>query len=185
MGAEEELDSQVIRRRDLIRLGEEFTAALRPLGDLIDHVKEGNDRFKDGALMFGIITKWLRVAVVLSVLVLMLQITLAVLMWSTLAIQTKVAHQQQKDSAAQAAVAADMRRMVATANELLKRADEADERDSTLAQVTLVPELDPAKAEEAPLKVRITPPVHYDDRGAKKPEHAPAVELPVPMDTIQ
>ncbi len=180
---DQEQDSQVIRRSDLVELGKSFADALQPLGALVSHMQESNIRYSNSENSLRAVGHWLKVAVALLCLLLMLQVFFALLMLQGVNNQTIAIDKQAAIEQLQTATTAELNRLKASTTVTAEKVTKAEERADSQASLSLVPELDPVKARRSPVKLRITPPVTAavdpEPVASAKPEPAHPAPKPV------
>lgn len=186
-------DSQVIRRQDLVELADDFKEALKPVGTVIEHVKESNFRYTRTNSRLKHVTWWLAAVVVLLVL------TLGAVLYAlyTLGVTAKrvdeTATRQGNMEQQFQTTATELGKVRTTTEDTQQKMAKAKEREDSKPTVELVPEEDPVKARKSPLKVRVTAPkgsavptptaVHVLPRrpAQKKPK---SVEIPISAEAL-
>lgn len=182
-------DTPIIRRQDLLDLGDKFKQSLAPAGGLIGLVSEQNETQRDTNRCVKVTSKqqtkhsWL--LFLLSAIVL----TVAVVQIHASIIQNR-ANIQQKEVAKSNVqtrkeledVTKELRGLVKLAKKTGEQVEDIKEEQEDEPEVQLVAETDPVKAKRAPVKVRIIPRKPSRKAGARASSPPPTqatVELPI------
>lgn len=180
-------ESTLIRRQDLLDLGDTLSAAARPMSQLTNLVREQNDIQRDTNKYVRVTSKrqanqgWVLLALTIMVAsVAVVQIHASVLQEGARAKQEEVVESIAKTQAELDSLTIEMRGLVALTKKTKEGVEDIKEEQADKASVQLVPETDPVKAKKSPVKVRIVPPRPRSSSGEEVP-FAPsaAVELPV------
>jgi hypothetical protein len=168
----EEHPSQIIRRQDLVELGDKFTAALLPVATLVQFQQESihtMERLHAGmeyqARATRMQTMFLWAVMVTAVVVLCLVYNVA----------NKVEEQSLRMGSIQSQLNSTVDKvqlLSRTTKETNDSVSAAEERARTQPTVQLLPELDPEKAKRAPMKLRIETP--SEESSPKAPSAPPA-----------
>lgn len=150
--------SQIIRREDLVNLGNAFKSSLSPVGGLVDHVKQQNDNsvlllegMKSQARHADRLQRW--------VLYLTLVISVGILIHlGSLYRLTQVSKQVDSTAKKLESVSTAVVSVKKSAEATQAGVEEVSQAQSEASRVELIPELDPMKAKEAPLRVRVVTP---------------------------
>jgi hypothetical protein len=146
--------------------------------------KKGNKLTRESNELAKKNSKMLRAVILLflgSVLILLAVSGLAWLIFKDVA---TVEQNMGKSVAKQDGLIEDVKKLVTQAKKTDEKLDDAKDAIDARPSVELVPEPDPEKAKDAPIKVRIIPPKNPKSGGEKHHPPAPtqtAVEVPLPV----
>lgn len=145
-------EAQVIRRQDLLDLGESFKEALSPIADLVKHVQEQNVTSNELLLSMakhdeGIkrVNRWLLLLAFGALVAISIHIVSVLNLYRMVLRMETTAEELNK-----------LARKVDDGNKVTKNVKSAVEEQTKGPCVAVVAEDDPEEAKEAPLKVRIT-----------------------------
>lgn len=187
--ARDDEGSMFVRRQDLIDLGNTFSAAVRPIEQLMALVREQNDTQRDTNSRVKSTSKqqakhgWLLLALTVGLITVgAVQIRASVLQSRTSKQQEEATHDISQTRKELGELAKEMRGLVAVAKKTKENVDDIKEEQAVEPSVQLVPETDPVKAKKSPVKVRITPRKPFKRSGSSKespPAAQSAIELPI------
>jgi hypothetical protein len=181
--------SQVIRRKDIRELGDDFKKALRPLSTLVDRMKEQNIDSRHTKKRMVWVVRWLIMLSVggLAVLAMLYVANRMMTKAALLMDESNLRQKQMQDEQRQ--LFDELKKLTSVAKETKKTVEGIEEEQEEKAKVELVPETDPVKALHAPVKVRILPSRKskspLGDGKVKAPSPAQsAVEFPIPKHSV-
>jgi methyl-accepting chemotaxis protein len=169
------LDSQVIRRQDLIDLGDAFKEALAPLSTVVEHMKVQNARLE-------LVTWWIGAVGFISLLSLVLHLWAISRIESTAVVLNEAAEQL-----------IDMRKQLdgtsAELDKVKKTAQATDAKVERAAQsapkLELVAQPDPARARKAPVVLRVVAPAASGQSASPLQGLTRAIEIPLPAESAR
>lgn len=149
--------------------------------------KKGNKLTRESNELAKSNSKMLRLVIILFLGCVLLLLAVGGLAYLIFEDVVTVEQNMGKSISRQEELVGDVKKLMAQAKKTDTKLDDAKEALEARPSVELVPEDDPEKAKDAPLKVRIIPPKNPKGPGpGEKPEHPPAptqtaVEVPLPV----
>jgi hypothetical protein len=155
----------------LRELGTTFAESLKPLKDLLEHMKRLNGRLA--------VVTWVQAALTVLSLVCLL------LLWGASAQLGEHTTTLGELEQAIQAQAGELRALRSTANQTERTVQEVQTTQER-PQLELIPETDPVKARRAPMKLRLLPPVRVaaplSSTAVPSASAMPVAEIPLPAE---
>lgn len=151
-------DSQVLRRQDLADLGGTFKDALRPLKEILDHMRGLNARYAASNRQLRRVTRFQVAISLVSASILLVLVVTVGYMWRALDMlesHTTTLGQLEEDVKAQTS---ELTKVKQTTQQTEERVAKAEEKQDSAPTLELIPETDPVKARRAPVRLRVKAP---------------------------
>jgi len=176
-------ESQVIRRKDIVALGGNFTSALKPLSKILGEMKLQNISTKLTSIHVRRLVWWMTLLSLGGGYTVYMDHKNVSLVSSTAEMQSSMMVENKELHNDLEQTNRELRELLRLAKETNKTVEDIEEEQDSKTQLELVPETDPVKAKKAPVKLRVLPPVkvEQDASAAKKMSSAPA-KKPKPVD---
>lgn len=178
-------DTPIIRRQDLIDLGNKFKSSLEPVGSLIGLVSEQNNVQRDTNRYVKVASKQQTKHSWLLLLLTSIVLTVGVVQIHASSLQNEVSLRQEEAAKSDARTRAELedvtkelRGLVKMAKKTGEQVEDIKEEQQDDPEVQIVAETDPVKAKKAPVKIRIIPSKKHGKMSSSAAA-ASAVELPI------
>jgi hypothetical protein len=173
-------ESQIIRRRDLKSLADQFADSLSPLDRLITLMQEQNVELKRVSIVLRRVMVAMLVMAVAMVIALYMHVMntrKAVLLSDSMG---EAAEQMTLLEGEIGTIISELAQVKDTASSTEKKVEQAQEQTESKPQLEIVAETDPVKARRAPMKLRLLPPVKADVPMAPLEVLSSSAEAPPP-----
>lgn len=178
-------DTPIIRRQDLIDLGNKFKQSLKPVGGLINLVSEQNEVQRDTNRCVKVTSKQQTKHSWLLLLLTSIVLTVGVVQIHASSLQNEVSLRQEEAANSDSQTRKELEDVTKKLKGLVKLAKKTGEQVKDIKEeqegepeVQIVAETDPVKARRAPVKVRIIPSKKHG-KMTSSAAAASAVELPI------